>query len=54
MIVISMMVFRQAASGLRMVVVLILFGLAVFAHGCHRGDIDHELCAPDRVQAIAK
>jgi hypothetical protein len=45
---------RRAAGGSRLLLLLALAVALVFAHGCHRGDIDHELLAPDFVRSVTR
>jgi hypothetical protein len=45
---------REAASGIRWLLFVFLAATLLFAHGCHRSDVDHELCAPEISRAVAK
>jgi hypothetical protein len=45
---------RGARSGIRWLLFTLLAALPLLAHGCHGGDVDHELCAPDSPQGGAE
>ena len=40
----------ETASGFRWIVFVLLSAMLLVAHGCHSGNVDHELCAPPSPQ----